>query len=147
MLWLPARLQTPEATMKLTHACAYAVLAVVFLARQQPGRLVASRQIAASGGLPERFLVKVLKPLVSARLLDSLRGPNGGYRLARPAKKITLLQVVEAVEGPIHAQVPFLETEDGSRIDRRLETVCTAAADLVRQKFARVRMADLAGRG
>jgi Rrf2 family protein len=133
--------------MKLTHACGYAVRAVAYLARQKENRLVTSRHIAQAQGLPERFLVKVLKPLVSARLLLSLRGPNGGYRLARPAAGITLLEIVEAVDGPIRAQVPALAAKASNRLDRRLEAVAQAAADLMRRRLGKVRVADLIGRG
>jgi Rrf2 family protein len=133
--------------MKLTHACGYALRALVFLARQKPGRLVTSRHIATSQGMPERFLVKVLKPLVTARLLHSLRGPNGGYRLACPPGAISLLQVVEAVEGPIRAQVPPLASGDAARVERHLEAACAAAAVLIRRRFAKVHVTDLAGRG
>ena len=132
--------------MKLTHACGYAIHAVAYLAKQKDDHLIASRQIAEAQGLPERFLVKVLKPLVTARLLHSLRGPNGGYRLARAAGAISLLQIVEAVDGPIRAQVPPLGAREAARFERRLEAACAAAADLVRRRFAKVRISDLAGR-
>jgi Rrf2 family protein len=133
--------------MKLTHACGYAIRAVVYLARQKGNRLVTSRHIARDQGLPERFLVKVLKPLVSARLLLSLRGPNGGYRLARPATAISLLEIVEAVDGPIQAQVPALEARESTPLDRRLEAVAAGAAELVRKRLGKVRITELAGRG
>jgi Rrf2 family protein len=133
--------------MKLTHACGYAIHAVAYLAKQKDDHLIASRQIAEAQGLPERFLVKVLKPLVSAQVLLSLRGPNGGYRLARPARSITLLEIVEAVEGPIRGQVPLLDTRNGEdRFSRRLEAVCAETADLVRQRLQKVRLSDLAGK-
>jgi Rrf2 family protein len=132
--------------MKLTHACGYAIHAVVFLARQKVDQLVASRHIAEAQGLPERFLVKVLKPLVAAQVLLSLRGPNGGYRLARPPKAITLLDIVEAVDGPIRAQVPVLEANGDNRLTRKLEAACGVAADVVRQRLQKVRVADLAGK-
>ena len=134
--------------MKLTHACGYAIHAVAYLAKLKDDNLVASREIAEPQGQPERFLVKVLKPLVSAQVLLSLRGPNGGYRLARPARSITLLEIVEAVEGPIRGQVPLLETRNGDdKFRRRLEAVCAETADLVRQRLQKVRLSDLAGKG
>ena len=65
--------------MKLTRASSYAVHALVFMATQKENRPVASHTIAKARGVPERFLLKVLKPLVSARVLHSIKGPNGGY--------------------------------------------------------------------
>src|SRR5947209_2954107 len=77
--------------MKLTRASSYAIHALVFMAAQKKNRPVASHHIAKARGIPERFLLKVLKPLVSARVLHSINGPNGGYRLARAPNEISLL--------------------------------------------------------
>src|SRR5499425_2382567 len=93
--------------MKLTRASSYALHAVAFMAGQKHDKPVASHHIAHARGIPERFLLKVLKPLVSARILMSIKGPNGGYRLAREASDITMLEIVEAVDGgPILGQAP-----------------------------------------
>src|SRR5258708_958355 len=80
--------------------------------RTKPGAPVASHTIAREHGIPERFLLKVLNPLVSAGILSSLKGPHGGYRLARTASDITLLEVIEAVEGTIRGEAPPPEPED-----------------------------------
>src|SRR5579884_3535069 len=96
--------------MKLTRASSYALHAVVYMAAQGEDKPVASHHIAQARGIPERFLLKVLKPLVSARVLHSVKGPNGGYRLARPASKISMLEIVEAVDGPIRGQAPLAES-------------------------------------
>src|SRR4051794_15527683 len=106
--------------MKLTHASSYALHAVVFLASQKENRPVASHQIAKARGIPERFLLKVLKPLVSARVLASIKGPNGGYRLARSANEMTMLEIVEAVDGPLNGRVQ----PSRDSLERRLETIC-----------------------
>src|SRR5919199_590972 len=118
--------------MKLTRASSYALHAVVFMAAQKLDQPIASHQIAQARGIPERFLLKVLKPLVSARILHSVKGPNGGYRLARQPSDITMLEILEAVDGPIRGLVPFNEQEADPRLSRRLETVCKQVADDVR---------------
>src|SRR5262249_47397474 len=89
---------------------------------------VASHQIARDRKIPERFLLKVLKPLVSARVLRSVKGPHGGYRLAKPPSKISMLEVVEAVEGPIRGQAPLAEGPSSTDLDAKLEAVCDQAA-------------------
>src|SRR5262249_1824888 len=76
--------------MKLTRATAYALRALVFLDRNG-GRRVASYDVAAAEGIPEKFLLKCLRPLVVAGLVCSVQGPYGGYRLGRPAREITPL--------------------------------------------------------
>ena len=129
--------------MKLTHASTYALHAVAYMAQQKHEGPVASHKIAEQRGIPERFLLKVLKPLVSARVLLSVKGPHGGYRLARPATDITMLEIVEAVDGPIRGQVPPL-SGNGNRVDRMFEDVCNQAADKVRKQLQKVRISDLA---
>jgi len=130
--------------MKLTRASSYALHAVEYMAARGQGTLVASHHIAQARGIPERFLLKVLKPLVSARVLQSVKGPNGGYRLAKPPKQITLLQVIEAVDGPIRGEAPAVGKDGAATLDKRLQTVCDALATLVRERLARVTLAEMA---
>jgi Rrf2 family protein len=58
------------------------------------------------GDMPERFLLQVLRTLVNEGLLKSTRGVDGGYRLSRPLSQITLLEIVEAIDGPIQPELP-----------------------------------------
>jgi Rrf2 family protein len=134
--------------MKLSRASNYALQAVEYMAACPEGTLVASHHIARARGIPERFLLKVLKPLVSARVLRSVKGPNGGYRLARPPSKITLLEVVEAVDGPIRGLAPLAQESghSGGPLDSRLEAICGQVADLLRNRLGKVRVSDLVGR-
>jgi Rrf2 family protein len=131
--------------MRLTHASIYAVHALAHLAAAGEGRHVISQAIARAWGISEGYLLKTLRRLVSAQFVRSLKGPHGGYRLARPAARITLLEVVEAVDGPIRGEAPLAE---GSRdpLDARLQEVCEEVAGLVRRRLGRVRLSDLAGR-
>jgi len=133
--------------MKLTRASSYAIHAVLYMATQDPHKPVASHHVAKAQNIPERFLLKVLKPLVSARLLLSLRGPNGGYRLAKPPAKITLLDILEAVEGPIRGQVTITPTEGPSYYDRKLEGICDEIAEMNRRRLQKVSITDLLKKG
>jgi len=130
--------------MKLTRASSYALHAVVFMAAQKLTRPVASHQIAKARGIPERFLLKVLKPLVSARVLMSIKGPNGGYRLAKSPSEITMLEILEAVDGPIRGQSPFTQTEGDGNLDKRLEAICNQSAEQMRKQLQKVRISELA---
>lgn len=74
------------------HACA-------LLACVPPGKALPANRLAEYHGLPAAYLAKHLQQLSGARILESTKGRVGGYRLARPANDITLLDVVEAIEG------------------------------------------------
>ena len=88
--------------------------------------------------------IKVLKPLVSAQLLISMKGPNGGYRLARPANEISILDVLEVVEGPIRGRAPSEAPTHPT--SRRLEAICQQSAEQVRKHLAKIKITDLNGR-
>ena len=127
--------------MKLTHAASYALHAVVYIAGQENGKAVASHQIARARGIPERFLLKVLKPLVAANVLTSIKGPNGGYKLVRRLREISMLDVVEAVDGPIKGAAP---SHHDRHLNGKLETICQKSALQVRRLLERLKLADLA---
>ena len=88
--------------ISLTNAGDYAVRAVLDIARHSPD-LRTNRQISAAMDLPTKFLSQILATLVRDTLLASTAGPAGGYALGRPASEISVLEVIESVQGPIAA--------------------------------------------
>lgn len=129
--------------MKLTRASSYAIHALVYMALQKHNRPMASHHIAHARGIPERFLLKVLKPLVSGRVLMSIKGPNGGYRLAKAPNEITLLDILESVDGPIRGQAAFVRDETDGSLNKRLDQICNLAAEQVRKQLSKVKISDL----
>jgi Rrf2 family protein len=107
---------------------------------------VASHVIAKARKIPDRFLLKVLKPLVSARVLLSIKGPNGGYRLVKPANDISLLEVVEAVDGPIRGLAPLSGERMKDQLNSKLDSICKESADQIRKHLGSVRISQLAGK-
>ena len=132
--------------MRLTRASSYALHALVFMATQKHNRPVPSHIVAQARGIPERFLLKVLKPLVSARVLASVKGPNGGYRLSRPAASVSMLEVIEAVDGPIRGQSPLSEDARDNALNRKLETICKQGAEQIRSHLEKIHLSDLTGK-
>ena len=128
--------------MRLTRACSYAIHAMVHMAARKGTGPRPSHLTAREEGIPERFLLKVLKPLVSRGMLRSVKGPNGGYQLAKAPREITLLEIVEAIEGPIEANISF-EGSDTHGLEEQLHAICGQAADAVRRQLQKVRLSDL----
>jgi len=84
----------------LSKACTYGLKAMIYLAAEsEQEKLLGVRAIAQATQLPEAFTAKILQSLVQPSLLVSVRGPNGGYRLARPAEEIYLSEIVIALDG------------------------------------------------
>ena len=134
--------------MKLTCASAYALQALAFMAGQKNDKPIASHHVAKARAIPERFLLKVLKPLVGANVLVSTKGPHGGYKLARAAGDITLLEVIEAVDGPIRGHVPVGDEPNpavNSGLIRRLESACNCAAGVLKEHLRKVKLSEVIG--
>ena len=131
--------------MNITRASLYVLQALVFMARRPPQEMVSAHRVALAHGIPEGFLVKGLLALVRVGILHSIKGPHGGYRLGRPPKAITLLEVVEAVDGPLQQPLDFTGKDSGP-LERKLQAACDAAAGAVRKELLKVRLVDLAGK-
>jgi Rrf2 family protein len=95
--------------MKLSRTVGYALQATLQLAEAEPGTPVPCSQLAARGQMPERFLLQILRNLVTHGILHSTRGVDGGYALDRPANEISLLDLIDAVDGPLLANTPLAE--------------------------------------
>ncbi len=87
--------------MQITRQADYAVRAMVYLAQLGAERRAATSQIAQEKQIPPSFLAKIVSQLSVAGLLQTSRGAHGGVSLARSPEDITLLDVVEAIDGPI----------------------------------------------
>jgi Rrf2 family protein len=87
--------------MQITRQADYAVHAVLFLAQIKNGSRTATSVVAKEQHIPASFLAKIIAQLSVAGLLHTSRGARGGITLAREPKDITLLEVIEAIAGPV----------------------------------------------
>jgi Rrf2 family protein len=149
LLRWPARFIRVEGTSMfnadLSHTIRYAVEAMVYLASlQEDHRLITGRDIGRACGISIRFVMKLLGQLAAAGLLYSAQGPGGGYRINRPANRITLLDIVAAVDGPITGRSLLTWTPGPTPVERRFEQVCKRVAGDLRRTYSSVRLSDLA---
>lgn len=87
--------------MSLTRKGEYAVRGMVHLAKQKIGGMSLLPDIAEAVDAPAPFLAKIFQSFAKQGIVTSVRGAKGGFALGRPAGEITLLEIVEAVEGPV----------------------------------------------
>jgi Rrf2 family transcriptional regulator, iron-sulfur cluster assembly transcription factor len=83
-----------------SKGCEYAIRALVHSAPTKERSHFPARQVCRKAGLPESFTRKTLQDLVQKGFLKAVTGPGGGYALTRAAKDITILSVIQAVDGP-----------------------------------------------
>lgn len=128
--------------MKLSRTVGYALQAILQLAEAESNTPVPCSRIAAQGRMPERFLLQILRNLVTSGILRSTRGVDGGYMLRRPPEEISLLDLIEAADGPLNAKPPTvagLASEAMAKLTAALEDVCDAA----RQQLASIKLSAL----
>ncbi len=99
--------------MKVSQKGLYALEALMLLARRYPEGTVKIREIAEDEELPEKFLELILLELKHARIVESVRGAKGGYRLKRPPSKIFLGEIMRTIDGPL---APFEDAESLRRL-------------------------------
>jgi len=87
--------------MQITRQADYALRAMLYLSELEPNQRAATSQIAEQKNIPPSFLAKIISQLSIAGLIHTSRGARGGVSLARPANEISVLEVVEAIDGPL----------------------------------------------
>ena len=120
--------------LRVTKLTDYATVVLTVLAAR-PGEILSASDLAEHSGLETPTVSKVLKPLAQAGLVEGLRGVHGGYRLSRDAADISLVEIVEAMEGPlgmtecsVHAGQCGIEDSCGVRANwRRINDVVADA--------------------
>lgn len=128
--------------MKLSRTVTYALQATLRLAESNATTPVPCSKLAAEGGMPERFLLQILRCLVTQGILQSTRGVDGGYSLVRSPEEISVLEIIEAIDGPYgtHAQ-------DHDSIDAasylRLRLALDQVATMTRQQLQSIKLSQI----
>ena len=86
--------------MIYSRSAEYAIRALIPLADLSPGEFALVKDVAADTGIPAQFLAKLLQDLARLGLLKSTKGPHGGFRLNVAPEEISMLRVIEAIDGP-----------------------------------------------
>jgi len=133
--------------MQITRAGEYGVLGLLALCRRPAGEVVMIDVIAAEEEVPVSFLGKIFQSLARAGIIRSARGSGGGFALVRKPSEISVLQVIEAIEGPIALQ-RCLDDDVGCEniTGCALCGLLSEAQDRVKDVFQATTLGDLSGR-
>jgi Rrf2 family protein len=119
--------------MRISMKTDYGLIALKHMADRQGDGLVNAKELAARFNLPPNLLAKILQSLSQSGIIEAQKGSGGGYRMARNPAEVTLTQVFESIEGPVHM---IMCTSDGGCCS--VEDSCTVRNGLVtlERKFA-----------
>ena len=130
--------------LQISQTSWYALQATLQLAVVYPTPHIPCGRLAQAGRMPERFLLQILRTLVVRGVLRSIRGSDGGYALARPPSEISLLEILEAVEGPISTRQRHTPWQSNTPQLLLWET-CAEIVDHARRRLADVKMSQFVG--
>jgi Rrf2 family protein len=128
--------------MKLSRTAEYAIQAILQLAEHNGEAPVPCSRLASVGQMPERFLLQILRTLVTHGMLSSTRGVEGGYTLARPVDQVSLLEVIEAIDGPLGNE-PTPTKGLSAHTERRLKETIEHVTRTTRRELANIKLGDL----
>ena len=132
--------------MKISQKGLYALQAMMMLARRHSQGAIKIRDIAYEENLPEKFLELILLELKNARMVESIRGANGGYALRRPPAEIHLSEIIRLIDGPL---APFADAEqlrtliDKDHAHRALYQIFLDVRDAAAQILENTTLADI----
>ena len=93
--------------------------------------------------MPERFLLQILRVLVNHGILKSTRGVDGGYALTKPADQISLLEVIEAIDGPLGGEGPAITEQVSEEASDKLQTALRHVTKTARQQLEAIKLSQL----
>ncbi len=130
--------------MRLSKASAYGVLACVYVAAHPQTAPVQGRAIAEAHDLPPEYLLKILQQLVRAGILVSETGRRGGFTFHRSPTEVTLLDIVEAIDGPLDGGGASVETVVGmDAVRAHMESLLAGITARTRELLRSATLADL----
>jgi len=130
--------------MRLSKASAYAVFATANIAEHERAGPVRGADIAEACGIPPEYLRKILQQLVRGRILDSEAGRRGGFRLRKPQENTTLLEIVEAIDGPLNGDMTVRdEVIAAGDVKNKLRALCASASQATKELLKEVTIKHL----
>jgi len=129
--------------MKISRSTGYALVAVGYIAQYYKEGAVLAQRVAKDYNIPLEYLLKILQQLVRANLLRSKRGPRGGFFLAKPAENISLLDIIEAVDGPMISHLHLAEQTNNEPFSLRMERICKSATEQSKAVFEKAILANI----
>lgn len=129
--------------MRISRSTGYALLALGYIAENRDQKIILSQTISKEYDIPLEYLLKILQQMVRAGILRSKRGPRGGFSLAQTPKKITMLQIIEAVDGPMSGQHTLFEPPAKGKFTNKIEAVYNRAVNQAKVVFDKTKLADL----
>ncbi len=129
--------------MKISTSVMYALASAGYIAKNYKDSPVRAASISKEYSISIVYLQKVLQQLVRANILISKKGPRGGFTLARDPKDITMLQIIEAVDGPTMRYLNMAEQTQNEKFALKMEEICNKATEKAIQIYDKAKLSAM----
>ena len=129
--------------MKISRTTGYALISAGYVAQHYQEGMVLAPLISKQCNIQISYLLKILEQLVRANILHSKRGTRGGFTLARPAEDITILEIIEAVDGPMLDNIQLTGQINNESFVIKMEKVCKSATKKTRDLYSKAKLSEM----
>lgn len=129
--------------VKTNKTTSYALMAIGYIAQHYQEGYVTVSAISERYNIPLLYLFKVILKLSNANIVRSKRGPNGGMTLTRPPKDITMLEIIEAVDGPMVNNLQLAEHTNNEPFSLKMEEVCHSATEKASKLLSKAKLSEM----
>lgn len=129
--------------MKMNVSIMYGIIATGYVAQNCQDGPVLTAKVAKEFNIPMAYLQKIMKQLVMANILRSKRGPTGGFSLARPAGEVSLLEVWEAVDGPLRSHLEMAQLTSKAAFAVKMEEICEEGTVKAKSVLAAAKLSSI----
>jgi Rrf2 family protein len=132
--------------MKLTARSQYALLALIYLGRQDSDRFITIQTIATAQGIPAKFLEQLLLAMKRGKFVQSHKGQQGGYRLAKRPEEISLAEIIRYFDGalsPVQSTSHYFYEAGPIEKEQRLTRVFKELRDIISDRMEKTTLADV----
>ncbi|OGY87467.1 MAG: Rrf2 family transcriptional regulator [Candidatus Kerfeldbacteria bacterium RIFOXYA2_FULL_38_24] len=132
--------------MKLTTKSEYSLLALIYIARHQDGHFIKVEDICEKYNLTKKYLEHLLGVLKQSRYIKTKRGSHGGYRLAKPANKISIAEIIRLMDGalaPTESVSEYFFSQTALSQEKKMLVVFKDIRDYISKKLEKMKLSDL----
>ncbi len=133
--------------MKLSRSTGYGLIAVGYIAKYgETNTAVLASTVAEEYDIPLEYLLKILQLLVRANVLRSKRGPRGGFYLTKPLEQTSLLEIIEAVDGPLESELQLPDKAKEIEFIRKISSAYAKVSEKSKDMLASTKLSDVIDR-
>ena len=129
--------------LKISRKVEYALIALRHFHGQDMGKLTSAKELAQTYGVPHELLAKVLQRLAKKDIIDAVKGPRGGYRLAIDPKSIKMTELFEIIEGPMGIMDCYFDSGCEQIDGCTIRTPINRINDSIRAMFNNMTLAEV----